>query len=94
MKAGELKLEYTNIGGRHGTVNDYMGKKLSESSLDLTRAVHYEACTWLQFPPEASWTAENIEINDRQGRRMVCVLAQDRLHYRIYDLDDQSHADV
>ena len=28
-----------------------------------------------------------MDINGRQGKRAICVLAQDALHYRIYDLD-------
>lgn len=39
------------------------------------------------FPAGANWTPERICINGRKGRRAVCVLAQDHLHYRIFDLD-------
>ncbi|MCJ1435652.1 hypothetical protein MMC27_005027 [Xylographa pallens] len=39
------------------------------------------------FPSGSSWTPERIEVNGRKGRRAVCVVAQDRTHYRIYDLD-------
>lgn len=28
-----------------------------------------------------------LEINGRKGRRVVCVLAEDLRHYRIFDLD-------
>ena len=43
--------------------------------------------TWLEFPEGVSWTPERIEVNGRKGRRAICVLAQDRFHYRVYDLD-------
>ncbi|MCJ1284818.1 hypothetical protein MMC26_004155 [Xylographa opegraphella] len=39
------------------------------------------------FPSGSSWTPERIEVNGRKGRRAVCVVAQDRTRYRIYDLD-------
>jgi anaphase-promoting complex subunit 4 len=39
------------------------------------------------FPQDASWAPERIEINGRKGRRVVCVIAQDKIHYRIFDLD-------
>ena len=31
-----------------------------------------------------------MEINGRKGRRVICVLAHDRVHYRVYDLDSSS----
>ena len=40
-----------------------------------------------------TWTPERIEINGRKGRRAVCVLAQDRLRYRVYDLDSLTPAE-
>ena len=42
------------------------------------------------FPAGPIWTPECIEINGRKGRRAVCVLAQDRLRYRVFDLDSSS----
>jgi anaphase-promoting complex subunit 4 len=30
---------------------------------------------------------EKLEVNGRKGRRVVCVLGKDRLHYRVFDLD-------
>lgn len=38
------------------------------------------------FPKGPSWTPERMDINGRPGKRAICVLAQDALHYRIYDL--------
>ena len=49
--------------------------------------------TWLEFPEGVSWTPERIEVNGRNGRRAICVLAQDRFHYRVYDLDTRSGGD-
>ena len=42
------------------------------------------------FPAGPTWTPECLEINGRKGRRAVCVLAEDRLRYRVFDLDSFS----
>lgn len=39
------------------------------------------------FPQGLEWAPERIEINGRKGRRIICVLAKDRISYRIYDID-------
>ncbi|MCJ1402966.1 hypothetical protein MMC11_006188 [Xylographa trunciseda] len=55
--------------------------------MDLSRhdaIKHYIQHT---FPSDSSWTPETIEVNGRKGRRAICVVAQDRTHYRIFDLD-------
>lgn len=31
-----------------------------------------------------------LEVNGRKGRRVVCILAEDNLHYRVFDLDSSS----
>ena len=51
------------------------------------------------FPHGLEWAPEKIEINGRKGRRIVCVLAKDKINYRIYDIDsaneqDEAMADV
>ncbi|KAL8831838.1 MAG: hypothetical protein Q9191_000627 [Dirinaria sp. TL-2023a] len=38
------------------------------------------------FPAGATWAPERLQIGGRKGRRAVCVLAQDKLRYRVYDL--------
>lgn len=30
---------------------------------------------------------ERLEVNGRKGRRVVCCVAQDKMRYRIFDLD-------
>lgn len=62
-------------------------------SLDFSSSEHYEMCTWHQFSKGASWTPAILEVNGRKGRRAVCVLASDKLHYRVYDLDGHTDAD-
>lgn len=40
-----------------------------------------------RFPEGAAWTPERIEINGRKSRRGICVVAKDRVTYRVLDLD-------
>lgn len=53
-------------------------------SFDLEQAGPYLRHS---FPKDPSWTPERMDINGRQGKRALCVLSQDALHYRVYDLD-------
>ena len=41
----------------------------------------------------SAWTTERIEINGRKGRRTICVVDKDKIHYRIYDLDSLLQAE-
>ena len=56
-------------------------------SIDLADPEQLMAYTWLEFPPGVSWTPQRMEINGRKGRRVICIVAQDNFHYRVYDLD-------
>ena len=56
-------------------------------SIDLADPEHLRTYTWLEFPPGVSWTPERMEVNGRKGRRVICIVAQDNFHYRVYDLD-------
>ncbi len=31
-----------------------------------------------------------LEVNGRKGRRAVCILYEDRLHYGVFDLDSDA----
>ena len=72
-----------NIGQRTDGNEDH-------SSVDLSRPDVASVYTGQTFPEGISWAPERIEINGRKGRRVICVLAQDRFHYRVYDLDNSS----
>ncbi|KAH0543232.1 hypothetical protein FGG08_002396 [Glutinoglossum americanum] len=51
--------------------------------------IHEFSCHF--FPAtEAGFVPEMLEINGRKGRRVVCVLGRDRLHYRVFDLDGEA----
>ena len=56
-------------------------------SIDMADPQHLRTYTWLEFPPGVSWTPERMEVNGRKGRRVLCIVAQDKFHYRVYDLD-------
>lgn len=56
-------------------------------SIDLADPEHLRTYTWLEFPSGVSWTPERMEVNGRKGRRVICIVAQDNFHYRVYDLD-------
>ena len=73
-----------------GNVGQRMGGNDDQSSIDLAGPNVASAYTWQELREGISWTPERIEINGRKGRRVICVLAQDRFHYRVYDLDSSS----
>lgn len=52
------------------------------SGVDFTDPIDIAAHTIHKFPAGEAWTPRRLEINGRKGRRTVCVLAEDRLHYR------------
>lgn len=69
-----------NVGQRMDGNDDH-------SSIDLSCPDVANAYTWHEFPEGVSWAPERMEANGRKGRRVICVLAQDKFHYRVYDLD-------
>ena len=63
------------------STDDYCGIDLTSSDDVALHAVH-------RFPTNKGWMPQRLEINGRQNRRMICVLAEDGLHFRQYGLDD------
>jgi anaphase-promoting complex subunit 4 len=60
-------------------VENWADTKITEENLvDYSR--HH-------FSVDDGFTPEKIEVNGRKGRRVVCVLGADRLHYKMFDLD-------
>lgn len=84
--SGELVYATMN----EGKVGQRMDGNHDHFSIDLSDPDVASAYTWQEFPEGVSWTPERMEINGRKGRRVICVLAQDRVHYRVYDLDSSS----
>ena len=63
-----------------------------DRSLNLMDTQRIEEHTWLKFAAGVSWTPKRVDVNGRMGRRAVCAVAEDRFHYRIYDLDSRDRA--
>lgn len=57
------------------------------ASLDLENSEHMPELTRHIFPAGVSWAPEKMDINGRKGRRVMCIVAQDKKSYRIYDVD-------
>lgn len=79
------KLAYATNNER--SVGQRMDGNHDHSSIDLSSPDVASAYTWQDFRGGVSWAPERMEVNGRKGRRVICVLAQDRFHYRVHDLD-------
>ena len=66
--------------------------KPRSADVDLADPKTCRVRTWLEFPEGISWAPESLVVNGRKGRRVIGVLAQDKLRYRIFDLDSSSDA--
>ncbi|KAL6720420.1 hypothetical protein ACLMJK_002342 [Lecanora helva] len=82
------------LGLKYNQANGADSKELSpdvedyhEADLDISNPEVDKACAWLEFPQGASWAPEKLVVNSKKGRRVICALAQDRLRYRIFELD-------
>ncbi|KAL9011267.1 MAG: hypothetical protein Q9173_003875 [Seirophora scorigena] len=56
-------------------------------SIDLRNPKEVAARTIHRFPAGKAWAPQRMEINGRKGRRILCLLAEDNLHYRQYAID-------
>ena len=68
---------------------------LDDTSPEVSFSVRTNASQHLRhtFPPGLEWAPEKIEINGRKGRRVICVLAKNKINYRIYDIDSGNEQD-
>lgn len=55
--------------------------------VDVPLGGQLQGFTCVSFAGGMSWTPRRVALHSKRGRRAVCVLAEDGLHYRIYDLD-------
>lgn len=62
-------------------------------SIDFSDHEQVKTHLWHEFPQGVCWTPDRIDVNGRKGRRVVCVFAQDKFHYRIYDLDGSNEVE-
>lgn len=76
----------------------FEGKRVAGSAKSHTAGVGLQNLEQLAhhtrqtFPPGVSWAPERMDINGRKGRRVMCIVAQDKKRYRMYDVD--SNPDV
>ncbi|KAI4248912.1 MAG: hypothetical protein L6R40_000924 [Gallowayella cf. fulva] len=82
-------LRYRHVSLAGVTDADESSRNMSGEAcgIDLTKPNEVSLHAVHQFPAGKMWTPQKLEINGRKGRRMVCVLAEDRHHYRQFDLD-------
>ena len=59
-------------------------KRSEINQLVPNETAHFAVHTFTAGPSEG---VERCEINGRKGRRAVCVVAEDKIRYRIFDLD-------
>ena len=85
-----LGLKYELISGSRGTEVTGSNGDPVLSDIDLADTENCESGTWLKFPEGISWAPERLVVNGRKGRRVIGILAQDKLRYRIFDLDNSS----
>ena len=71
---------------------NYKPREQNDTDLDFSDSELVERYTWLDFGSGVSWTPQRLEVNGRKGRRVACVVAEDRFHYRVYDLDTRDRA--
>ena len=69
------------------------GSSQDGSSLDLSDEVKLKHYIRHTFPAGNIWTPQRLEVNGRKGRRAVCVISEDNLHFRIFDLDSSREVD-
>ena len=79
-----LNYAATNTHGKSTVTKQFAS---APSDLDLSNAETMKHYVKHTFPEGPSWTPERLEVNGRKGRRAVCVVAEDRIHYRIFDID-------
>ena len=85
MSSSPLRPVYTTAKQHeNGTASETVTR------LDVTKPDIMDELTWHNFPSSTLWAPEKLEINGRKGRRVICVLARDRLHYRMFDVDSHT----
>lgn len=78
-------INYTTF--RHGQDAHSTHHPTGDAHLDLSDPEEMTRYVQHTFPDGPSWTPQRLEVNGRKGRRAACVVAEDRIHYRIFDVD-------
>ena len=78
-----------------GTTTHAANQPSGAAHLDISSDDEVKQFIQHTFPDGPSWTPQRLEVNGRKGRRAACVVAEDRIHYRIFDIDSaMAEADV
>ncbi|KAL8852821.1 MAG: hypothetical protein Q9221_002330 [Calogaya cf. arnoldii] len=85
----ETGLRYQEAGLAGQAPSEEVGKNEVSGSQGISLRVLSDISmhTVHRFHPGKVWTPLRLEINGRKGRRTICVLAEDRIHYRQFDID-------
>lgn len=78
-------ISYTTL--KHGTDADSAHQPSGDAYLDLSELEEMTRYIQHTFPDGPSWTPQRLAVNGRKGRRAACVVSEDRIHYRIFDVD-------
>ena len=70
-----------------GVADKAQGDTSIAASLDVRDPEQMARLTRHIFPAGISWAPEKMDINGRKGRRVMCVVTQDKKRYRMYDVD-------
>ncbi|KAL8838983.1 MAG: hypothetical protein Q9170_001913 [Blastenia crenularia] len=55
--------------------------------IDLTNPNDMAMYTVHRFAMGKAWAPRRLEVNSRKGRRIMAILAEDNVHYRLFDID-------
>lgn len=58
------------------------------SGINLRNEKDVAALIVQTFPAGTAWMPQRLEINGRRGRRTICVLAENKLQYRQFAIDE------
>ncbi|KAL9031876.1 MAG: hypothetical protein Q9196_000131 [Gyalolechia fulgens] len=85
-------LRYRERGLIHKEDKVDTGSILERTGIDLTNQNDVTFHTMHRFPTGKVWIPQGLEVNGRMGKRTICVVAEDRVHYRQFDIDNRKKA--
>lgn len=59
----------------------------AEPTLDLSDKEVLKSYVRHTFANNPSSVPSKLEVNGRKGRRALCVIAEDKIHYQVLDID-------
>lgn len=101
-----LQINYRPMGGSHKTPRyreqdlTLGGDEVDDDGIprridvNLTNPNDVNHHTIHRFPAGKTWIPQRLEVNGRKGKRTICVVAEDRVHYCQFALDSQNDANA